>query len=98
MAKTEEGKIQDAVIRYAGKKGIRHIRLYFGPGMQTGWPDVMFLIPGGYPLFIEFKALGKKPTEKQKVKIKILWDLDYDVYVCDNVEDGKRFIDAPNGI
>ncbi len=92
MAKTEEGKIQDAVIKYANGLGIRTIRMYFGPGIQTGWPDVLFLLPGGRPLFIEFKKPGEGPTPKQERKIQILRDNGYDVKLCDDRATGKAVI------
>ncbi len=93
MAKTEEGKIQNAIIKYAGGFGVHTIRMYFGPGMQTGWPDVLFLLPSGTPLFIEFKVPGKTPTAKQNRKIGILEEAGYHVEVCDNLVAGKQLID-----
>ncbi len=92
MAKTEEGKIQDATINYGNRLGVRTIRLYFGPGIQTGWPDVLFLIPGGRPLFIEFKKPGAEPTAKQRIKIAILEEAGYDVAVCSSRDEGERLI------
>ncbi len=92
MAKTEEGKIQDATILYGNGHGVRTIRLYFGPGIQAGWPDVLFLIPGGRPLFIEFKKPGAVPTAKQRIKLAILEDAGYDVAVCSSRNEGKTAI------
>jgi hypothetical protein len=94
VAKTIEKGIQDAVIKYARGHGIECIRMFFGPGIQTGWPDVLFLIPGGRPLFIEFKAPGKKPTLKQKRKIWLLKKSGYDVGACDNAVLGKNMVDV----
>ncbi len=93
MSKTEEGKIQDAVIKHANRLGVRTIRMYFGPGIQTGWPDVLFLLPGGRPLFIEFKVPGKTPTPKQERKIGLLEEAGYFVEVCDNRDAGFILID-----
>lgn len=84
MAKGPEAKVQTAAIAYSRSRDVDVIRLYFGPGMSTGWPDVIHLIPGGRPLFIEYKAPGKKPTTKQKKRIKYLKDRGYDVCVCDS--------------
>lgn len=92
MAQTEEGKIQAASIKHANSEGIRTIRFYFGPGIQTGWPDVMFLGYGGKILFIEFKAPGKLPTPKQEIKIKLLRELGFEVAVCDSVDKAKKAI------
>ncbi len=93
MAKTEEAKVRDPVIDYAHKRGVRTIRMYFGPGIQTGWPDDLFLLPGGRPLLIEFKAPGEEPTKKQQIKIDLLEEFGYAVEVCDNKEEGKKLID-----
>lgn len=92
MPKTREAKVRDPVIKYAHSLGIRTIRMYFGPGIQTGWPDDLFLIPGGVALFLEAKAPGAAPTKKQDVKIKILEDAQYLVAWYDNVELGKKYI------
>ena len=94
MAKmTEEKKIQNAAIKHATGKGIPTIRMFFGPGIQTGWPDVLFLIPGGRPLFIEFKAPGETPTKKQEKKIATLRELNYDVCWTDDRDEAKEMID-----
>ncbi len=93
MAKTPEAKVRDPVIDYAHKQGIRTIRMYFGPGIQTGWPDDLFLIEGGRPFFIEFKAPGKEPTPKQADKLAILLKLGYSWVVFDDIIDGKNAID-----
>lgn len=89
MAKGPEKKIQNAAIKYAESYGVAAIRLSLGPGVYTGWPDVLFLIPGGRPLFIEFKAPGKPPTPKQRARIDHLVVAGYDVEVCDNIEDAN---------
>ena len=51
---------------------------------QRGWPDRLFLIPGGRPLLIEFKAPGEEPRPDQESCIKILKLLGYDVEVHDD--------------
>ena len=71
----------------------RKARLNFGvlnfkitqPG-TTGQPDRLFLIPGGKPLFIEFKALGKEPEKIQLHRHEELRALGYDVEVHDTRE------------
>jgi len=72
MVKTVEGKIQAKAINYAKARGVPSIRMYFGVGIRSGWPDVLFLIPGGRPLFIEFKKPGGKVKPVQEHKINIL--------------------------
>lgn len=94
MAKTREAKVRDPVVRYAHSLKIRTIRMYFGPGVQTAWPDDLFLIPGGVPLFLEAKAPGEKPSKKQDLKIKYLRDDGYNVNWYDSVEEGKKLVDA----
>ena len=92
-----EREVQQPVIKYATSLGIKHIRLYFGAGMRVGWPDVLFLIPGGTALFIEFKATGKRPTKKQQLKITLLIALGFSCYVCDNIEYGKKLLNLALG-
>lgn len=92
MSKSLEKAVRNPVIRYAKKLGIESIRMYFGPGIQTGWPDDLFLIAGGRPLFIEFKAPGNTPTKKQEKKMKLLKDAGYDVNWTDSVEEGKYLL------
>ncbi len=94
MIRILERDIQSKVIKYAASKGIHCIRMFFGPGMRVGWPDVLFLIPGGVCLFIEFKAPGKQPTTKQRIKIELLKKMGYMVFICDDWVTGYEIIDA----
>ncbi len=85
MAKGPEAiLVRDPTIKWCKQHGIHNIRCYFGPGLRTGWPDDIILIPGGRPLHIEFKAPGKHATPKQVKKIKLLKENGYDVCVCDS--------------
>ena len=84
MTKLNEKQVRDPVIRWAKNNGVKSIRMYFGPGAKRGWPDDLFLIDGGRPLFIEFKGTGKNATPLQQRKIEILEDLDYNVCICDS--------------
>ncbi len=87
-----EKDVRKATIKHAKRRGIMNIRLSFGPGAYVGWPDDIFLIPGGKPLLIEFKAPGKEPTARQQLRIDMLLDLGYDVWVCDGIEAGKDIL------
>jgi hypothetical protein len=87
-----EKKIQAAAIRYADKVGVPSIRMVFRYGVRAGWPDVLFLIPGGAPLFIEFKSPGKKPTKLQLFRIRKLKELGYNVHVCDGANEAREKI------
>ena len=71
----------------------RKARLQFGvlnvkvtPVGSTGWPDRLFLIPGGRALFIEFKKLGEEPEKIQLHRHDELRALGYEVEVHDTRE------------
>lgn len=59
---------------------------------DDGYPDRIFWIPGGKPLFIEFKRPGEEPRPKQVYVHNMLRKLGYFVEVCDNVEGAKEII------
>lgn len=60
---------------------------------ENGWPDRQFFIPGGQPLFIEFKRPGDGVLSSgQRVIIRRLRYYGYQVEVCDTVEDAIWFI------
>jgi len=59
---------------------------------RRGYPDRMFLIPGGKPFFIEFKRPGSVPTSLQSYTIKNLQNLGYDVEIHNNVEEALQAI------
>lgn len=81
---TAEGRLQAKTIAYAKSLGVEAIRFVFRPGVARGWPDVMFLIPGGKPLFVEFKAPGKGPSPIQRQRMVALLDAGYDAGYTDN--------------
>ena len=93
LATKAEKKVQNGAIKHAYSLGIKVIRLYFGPGITTGWPDVLFLIPGGRPLFIEFKAPGNIPTKKQQKRMCDLRNAGYCVTWCDSIKGALAVID-----
>lgn len=86
-----EKKIEDKVCRYAKTKDIDN-RKFTSPNRRSV-PDRIFFPGQGRIFFIEFKALGKQPTESQAREIRRLEDLGFVVYVVDNVEQGKEIID-----
>jgi len=53
---------------------------------NAGWPDRLFLVPGGRPLFIEFKRPGEPPNPLQWHRIATLNGLIYDVEVHDDYD------------
>jgi hypothetical protein len=73
-------------VKHAKEQWKLHARKMNGMGFNS-WPDRMFLIPGGRPLFIEFKRLGHKATEAQSMLHDQLQRLGYAVAVCDNAEE-----------
>lgn len=76
---TIEKQTVDLAWKYLGIIGSKFVT----PG-NTGYPDRIFWIPGGYPLLIEFKQLGEKPRAKQKYIHTQLKQLGYRIEVHDN--------------
>lgn len=62
------------------------------PGLITGLPDRLVLLPGGKIAFAEIKTTGKKPTKIQKVVHKQIRDLGFYVWVLDSTERINEFI------
>ena len=88
-----ESEIEKKVSEYAKAKG--WLVYKFVSPSQRGVPDRIF-IGGGEIFFIEFKAPGKKPTKLQdKIFSKIRGEL-FEVYIIDNIEQGKLLIDKYN--
>lgn len=58
----------------------------------NGYPDRLFFIPGGRPLFIEFKRPGLPLDPLQVIIINRLRYYGYHVEVCDSVEEALAFI------
>ena len=83
MCPLEKGTERRAKL-WADKRGVPSISLKLLPGHGTGIPDVLFLIPGGRPLFIEFKRRGGKLTPKQRFWHGYLKRLGYDVQTCND--------------
>ena len=66
---------------------------------SAGWPDRMFLIKGGKPLFIEFKTLQGILSPLQEVTIDELIELEYNVKVCRDVSSTIREVSVtPYGL
>ena len=88
-----ESEIEKKVSDYAKAKG--WLVYKFVSPTQRGVPDRIF-IGGGEIFFVEFKAPGKKPTKLQdKIFSKIRAEL-FEVYIIDNIEQGKKLIDKLN--
>lgn len=59
---------------------------------QRGVPDRIFLKEGRV-VFIEFKAYGKRPTKQQLYNHDQIRAAGFEVYVIDNIEDGKALFE-----
>jgi hypothetical protein len=87
-----EAAIQKRSIAFAKSLGAESIRMVFRSGVARGWPDVLFLVPGGRPLFIEFKKPGALPTPLQAHRISAMEALGYDVCVADSFDKARAAI------
>jgi hypothetical protein len=86
-----EKQIEKKVADYAKTKGYLEEKFY--PKYKKGFPDRLFMNPWGVTIYIEFKALNKKPSEIQDIVIKKLLKQNCLVFVVDNVDIGKKIID-----
>ena len=57
-----------------------------------GWPDRIVLVPGGKPLFIEFKVPGAAPKPRQGFRKQCLEIWGYDVEVHDSTAEAVRSV------
>lgn len=89
---TPEARVRNPVVKFAKQQGCGHIRMSFLPGAKAGYPDDQFLIPGGRPLFWEFKRPGKEPTPLQYERIRELRSLGYDAGWSDNSDAAREAI------
>jgi hypothetical protein len=71
-----ERRACELIYRYLGIVGIK-----LTPQGRTGYPDRMFLLPEGSPLFIEFKREGETLRPKQEIIIKTMKELGYNVQI-----------------
>jgi hypothetical protein len=72
--------------RIKDELGVRNIKVKSG----DGFPDRMFLIPGGKPLIIEFKRPGEVTRPRQTEWIESLKRLGYDVEIHDTVSEAFK--------
>lgn len=81
---------ESRVCAWADKHGVMHIKLNLQ--FRRGWPDRMFLVPGGRPLLIEFKRPGKQLEPLQAHVISKLKALNYDVHWTSKAEEAIYLI------
>lgn len=88
-----EKVIEEKVCTFA--KSLGCINYKFTSPNRRSVPDRLFVMPGGRGVFfIEFKRKGQKPTEAQVVEIEKIRAKGVNVYVVDNVEEGKKIVQA----
>ena len=87
-----ERDVEKAVKRYAESKGWL-TRKWTSPG-HAFVPDQIFIIPGGKVIFVEMKRPGGKCTAGQLREHEKLRAMGCDVWVIDNVENGKQMVDS----
>lgn len=85
-----EKDIERKVCDYAKSLGILCYK--FTSPSRRSVPDRMFITKSGVVFFIEFKRRGEKPTAAQEVEIEKIRATGVQVYVVDNVDEGKGLL------
>ena len=86
-----EKEIEKKICDYAKSKGC-YVRKFVSPSNQSV-PDRLIIAPGGAVGFLEVKRGGQSPTKAQEHEMSALKQTGVDVWWCDNVENGKQFVD-----
>jgi streptogramin lyase len=86
-----EKQIEAKVCDYAKTKNV--LAYKFTSPARAAVPDRMFVTPDGRVWFCEFKRAGQKPTAAQEREHLRLRDHKVNVFVIDNVDEGKTMID-----
>jgi hypothetical protein len=86
-----EKQIEAKVCEYAKTKNVLVYK--FTSPARAAVPDRMFIRPDGKVWFVEFKREGQKPTPAQEREHSKLHRHNVDVFVIDNVDDGKAMVD-----
>jgi len=84
--------IEAKVVAYAKSKGCL-VYKFTSPSFRSV-PDRIFVTPYGTVFFMELKRKGQQPTAAQAVEIAKIRKQGVEVWVIDNVEDGKNAIDV----
>lgn len=85
-----EHAIEQQVVAIARRAGVESLK--FQPIGSGGWPDRVFLVPGGRPLFIEFKRPGEELRPLQCARRDQLMRLGYHVKIADSIESGREAV------
>lgn len=86
-----EASIEDSVCDYA-EHTCHHIVRKINNRAEGGWPDRVFVTPWGRHYYIEFKRPDEPPRPLQRYRIGLLIAYQCEVFVVDNVEEGKRVV------
>jgi hypothetical protein len=86
-----EKQIEAKVCDYAKSKGV--LAYKFTSPARAAVPDRLFIAPDGRVWFCEFKREGQKPTGAQEREHQRLREQKVNVFVIDNVNEGKAMID-----
>jgi hypothetical protein len=86
-----EKQIEAGVCDYARSKGV--LAYKFTSPARAAVPDRLFIAPDGRVWFCEFKRGGQKPTAAQEREHARLREQRVNVFVIDNVIEGKNMID-----
>ena len=86
-----EEDVENALVRRVKKLG-GTAEKFTSPGRRSV-PDRLVTLPGGSIVFVELKAPGKKPTEKQARDHERRRKMGCDVRVIDSVEAARAFPD-----
>lgn len=87
-----EKQIEADVCAYARNKGV--LAYKFTSPARAAVPDRLFIAPDGRMWFCEFKREGQKPTSAQDREHTRLRQQKVNVFVIDNVIEGKLMIDV----
>jgi hypothetical protein len=87
-----EKQIEQKVCDYAKSKGV--LAYKFTSPARAAVPDRLFIAPDGRVWFCEFKREGQKPTAAQEREHARLREQKVNVFVIDNVTEGKLMIDV----
>jgi hypothetical protein len=87
-----EKEIESKVCDYARSKGV--LAYKFTSPARAAVPDRMFIRQDGLVWFCEFKREGQKPTPAQEREHTRLREHKVNVFVIDNVSEGKLMIDV----
>lgn len=86
-----EKDIEKAIGLYAKQHGCMYMK--FTSPSQRAVPDRMIITKDGIIGFLEVKRAGQVPTKLQAIKMAELKQQGCNVTWCDNVGDGKVFVD-----